>query len=142
MEPASVGLILDSSVLIAGERQGHSIRQVLRQVRDKYGDTEAALSAVTVVELTHGIYRAKTEIDRARRQTFAEEVYRDMVVHPLDFEVANLVGQIQAEQMAQGVSIAFQDLLIGVTALHLGYDLVTLNVRHFEKIPGLRVISV
>jgi tRNA(fMet)-specific endonuclease VapC len=142
VESASVGLILDSSVLIAGERQGHSIRQVLRQVRDKCGDIEAALSAVTVVELTHGIYRAKTEGERARRQTFADEVYRDMIVHPLDIEIAKLAGQIQAEQMARGVVIAFQDLLIGVTALHLGCNLVTLNVRHFEKIPGLRVISV
>jgi tRNA(fMet)-specific endonuclease VapC len=77
-----MALILDSSVLIAGERRGHSIRQVLHQVRANHGDTEAALSAVTVVELTHGIYRAKTEADRARRRAFAEEIYHDMIVHP------------------------------------------------------------
>ncbi len=31
--------------------------------------------------------------------------------------------------MAEGISIAFQDLLIGATALHIGFDIVTLNVR-------------
>jgi hypothetical protein len=29
VEPARVGLILDSSVVIAGERQGHTVRQIL-----------------------------------------------------------------------------------------------------------------
>ena len=31
------------------------------------------------------------------------------------------------------------DILIAATALNLGYTLVTDNVRHFERIPGLRV---
>jgi len=137
-----MGLILDSSVLIAGERHGHSIRQVLHHVQDKHGEAAAALSAVTVVELTHGIYRAKTEADRARRQAFAEEIYRDMIVHPVDIEIAKLAGRIEGEQMARGITIAFQDLLIGATALHLGFDLITLNVRHFQKIPGLTVVSL
>jgi len=137
-----MGLILDSSVLIAGERSGRSIRQILRQVEARHGETEAALSTVTVVELTHGIYRAKTEADRARRRVFAEEIYRDMIVHPVSFEIAQLAGRIEGEQMAQGISIAFQDLLIGATALHVGFDLVTLNVRHFQKIPGLTVLSL
>jgi predicted nucleic acid-binding protein len=137
-----MGLILDSSVLIAGERHGHSIRQVLQQVKAKHGEAEAALSAVTVVELTHGIYRAKTDADRARRRVFAEEIYRDMIVHPVSFEIAQLAGRIEGEQMMQGISIAFQDLLIGATALHLGFNVVTLNVRHFQKIPGLSVLSL
>jgi tRNA(fMet)-specific endonuclease VapC len=137
-----MGLILDSSVLIAGERQGHGIRQVLRHIQTKHGEVEAALSAVSVVELTHGIYRAKTETDRARREAFVEEIYRDMIVHAVDLEIAKLAGRIEGEQMAQGVVIAFQDLLIGATALYLDFDVMTLNVRHFQKIPGLRVVSL
>ncbi len=30
-----------------------------------------------------------------------------------------------------------QDLLIGATALHLGYEVATLNLRDFRRIPGL-----
>ncbi|MFI5117712.1 MAG: PIN domain-containing protein [Terriglobales bacterium] len=136
-----MGLILDSSVLIAGERRDQSIRQILDQLRAMHGETEAALSVVTVLELTRGIYRAKTEAHRARRRAFAEEVYRDMVVHPVSFEIAQLAGRIEAEQMAQGIGIAFQDLLIEATALHLGFDVATLNIRHFQKIPGLKIVS-
>jgi tRNA(fMet)-specific endonuclease VapC len=59
-----MGLILDSSVLIAGERHRESVRDILERVREKLSETESALSAVTAVELTHGIYRAKTDADR------------------------------------------------------------------------------
>jgi tRNA(fMet)-specific endonuclease VapC len=97
-----------------------------------------------VVELTHGIYRAKTEAHRSRRLAFAEEVYRDMIVHPVGSEIAQLAGRIEAEQMAKGIGIgiAFQDLLIGATALHLGFGVATLNVRHFQKIPDLKIAPV
>ena len=40
----------------------------------------------------------------------------------------------------KGNIIPFIDLLIGATALHLGYSLKTTNVRHFRLIPGLDVI--
>ena len=54
-----MGLILDSSILIAGERGGESVRQILKRVQAAHGETESGLSAVTIMELTHGIYRAK-----------------------------------------------------------------------------------
>jgi predicted nucleic acid-binding protein len=31
--------------------------------------------------------------------------------------------------------------VIGVTALQLGFDVATLNVRHFRLIPGLNVVQ-
>lgn len=49
-----MGLILDSSVIIAGERRGHSARQILEQLKSLYGEVEIGLSVVTIVELTHG----------------------------------------------------------------------------------------
>jgi predicted nucleic acid-binding protein len=137
-----MGLILDSSILIAAERGGESVRQILDRVRATHGETEAALSAVTIVELTHGIYRAKTDADRERRRLFSEELCRDVAVYPVTLEVAQLAGRIEGEQATHGVSIAFEDLLIGATALHLGYSVATLNVRHFRLIPGLSIVQL
>jgi tRNA(fMet)-specific endonuclease VapC len=137
-----MGVVLDSSVLIAGERRGESVRQILTRVQAAHGEVDSALSVVTIVELTHGIYRAKNEADRERRRAFSEELRRDMVVHPVNVEIAELAGRIEGEQAAHGVNIAFEDLLIGATALHIGYDVVTLNVRHFQVIPGLSVVQL
>lgn len=116
--------------------------QILRKVRASQGDIEAALSVVTIVELTHGIYRAKNDTQRERRRAFCEELRRDMVVHPVTVEIAELAGRIEGQQAAVGISIAFEDLLIGVTAIHLSYTLATLNVRHFQVIPGLQVLPI
>jgi predicted nucleic acid-binding protein len=53
-----------------------------------------------------------------------------------------LAGRIDAEQQSKGIKIPFQDLLIGVTGLHLGYTVVTGNPRHFQMIPNLVVQQI
>jgi tRNA(fMet)-specific endonuclease VapC len=137
-----MGVILDSSVLIAGERRGESVGKILKRIKAAHGEVECALSVVTVIELTHGIYRARSDADRERRRAFSAELRRDMVVHPVTMEIAELAGRIEGEQAVRGVSISFEDLLIGSTALHLGYAVATLNVRDFQKIPGLSVTQI
>jgi antitoxin (DNA-binding transcriptional repressor) of toxin-antitoxin stability system len=77
-----------------------------------------------------------------RRRGSNSRFYQAVVVYPLTLEIARMAGRIHGEQMAQGVSIDFQDLLIGVTALHLGYSIATVNVRHFRLIPQLNVIQL
>ena len=137
-----MGLILDTSILIASERRGEAIRNVLLRAESIYGETDVALSAVSVVELIHGIYRARTEADRVRRKAFAESAFFDLAVHSVTLEIAQLAGRIDGEQAARGNIIAFEDLVIGATALYLGFDVATLNVRHFERIPELRVVTL
>jgi len=38
--------------------------------------------------------------------------------------------------------IPFADLLIGATALSLEYSVLTVNPRHFDRIPGLDVVRL
>lgn len=137
-----MGLILDTSILIAGERRRESVREVIERVCAIHGDQESAISVISIIELTHGIYRAKAGADRAWRRSFSEELARDTVVHPVSFEIAQLAGRIEGEQAAKGISIQVEDLIIGATALHLGFDVITINVRHFQLIPGLKVYSL
>ena len=63
-------------------------------------------------------------------------------MYPLRLEVARLAGRIHGEQMGKGISIEFPDLLIGATALHLGFDVATYNVKHFRSIPGLNLVAL
>jgi len=142
VEPAHLVLILDSSVVITGERRGHTILQILEQFKTGYGEIEIGLSVVTIVELVHGIQRADSEERRQRRQAFVDELIRDVPVHPITVETARIAGRIEGDQAAQGVTVAFEDLLIAATALQLGFGVVTGNVRHFEKIPNLTIVKV
>jgi tRNA(fMet)-specific endonuclease VapC len=137
-----MGLILDSSIIIAAERIGHTVRQILDQVRSAQGDIEVGLSVVTIAELVHGAYRAKTQEQRDRRLEFIERLASDVPVYPVTLEIARLAGRIEGQEESKGVQLAFEDLLIGVTAMHLGYSIATLNVRDFQRIPGLLVVKL
>jgi len=53
-----------------------------------------------------------------------------------------LAAKVDAAMRKAGLVIATADLLIGITALHYGYAIGTRNVRHFEMIPGLKVIPL
>jgi predicted nucleic acid-binding protein len=139
MEPALLGLILDSSVIIQAERKGQSVEQLLEHVKQLFGEVEIALCSVTVAELVHGVYRASSPQIRERRRAFIDELKRHVPVHPVTEETAEIVGQISGEQATHGIKLPFDDLAIGAAALEQSYAVATLNVRHFEKIPGLVV---
>jgi predicted nucleic acid-binding protein len=56
-----MGLILDSSILIASERLGEMLQDLILRTQSMFGTHAAvALSSVSIVELTHGIFRAQT----------------------------------------------------------------------------------
>lgn len=137
-----MGIVLDSSVLIAGDRRGQTLLQLLHRVSEFSGGDDLVISSVTIVELVHGIYRANTEAHRTKRQEFCDELVRVMTVHPLTVEIAQLAGRIEGELASRGIRIDFADLLIGATAAHVGYAVATLNSRHFHLIPGLRVMPI
>jgi predicted nucleic acid-binding protein len=84
--------------------------------------------------------RADTVERKASREGFIEELLPALPIHPVTAAIALRTGQIDGENQAKGVRIPLADLLIGVTALELGYDVATRNVRHFHMIPGLSVM--
>jgi predicted nucleic acid-binding protein len=63
----------------------------------------------------------------------------DLTVYPYTKQTAILAGKIDGEQQSQGVVIPFPDLLIGATALLLGFAVLTANLRHLRLVPGLSV---
>jgi predicted nucleic acid-binding protein len=142
VESASVGVILDSSFIIASERRGCTVRQILEQIHESQGDIEIGVSVVTIAELVHGAYRAKTEDQQQRRMEFIDRLASDIPVYPITIEIARIAGQIQGQEQAKGVQFSFEDLFIGVTALHLGYSIATLNVRDFQPVHGLSILKL
>ena len=96
-----MGLILDSSVVIAAERRGDNVTQMLRQIVAATGDQRTVLSSVGLTELVHGIYRAQTAEARSRRDSFIRELLNDVEVYPYTKETALLAGKIDGEQATE-----------------------------------------
>lgn len=122
-----MGLILDSSVVIAAERRGENVTQMLKQIAASTGDQHAVLSSVGLTELVHGIYRARTADVRKRRDLFIRELLDDVEVYPYTRSTALLAGRIDGGQRSRGMSIPFGDFLIGATALETGYSMITIT---------------
>ena len=101
-----MGLILDSSVVIAAERRGDTVEKLIEQVISVTGDQDAALSSVGLTELVHGVYRAQTPAMRLRRQSFIDELLSDLTIYPYTKATALLAGKIDGEQQAHDLSHA------------------------------------
>lgn len=123
--------MLDSTAAVAAERQGKNARQLLESVTRETGDDEVAISVVTVLELAHGIVRADTVERRSRRQRFLDELLTGVPIQYVTVSIALRGGQIDGQSQAKGVRIPLSDLLIGASALELGYAVGTANLRHF-----------
>jgi tRNA(fMet)-specific endonuclease VapC len=134
-----MGLILDSSAVIAGERKGQSAADLLAGIRNILGPEPVALTTVSVIELEHGIWRARDAAQAERRQKFFNDLFAAVPIYPLTFDIARRAARIDGESRRKGDVIPFQDLVIGVTALEFDYAVATANVRHFRMIPNLVV---
>lgn len=96
-----------------------------------------ATSAVCVFELRHGALRGPD----ARWERIAREVLPRVTVLPVDSDTAIRAAEVLAALQARGTPIGLEDLLIGATALVRGCTVVSRNVRHLSRVPGLRVVD-
>jgi predicted nucleic acid-binding protein len=137
-----MGLVLDSSVLIVAEREAKPVSSLLAALQQEHGENEIVLSSITVVELEHGLHRAQTSEQAQKRRDYLDTVFAAIPVESFTKEMAQIAAKLDAEARKTGKVIPFSDLLIGASALHHGYAVGTRNLRHFQMIPNLTVLSI
>jgi len=98
-------------------------------------ETPVRLSYLVVCELEAGaeLHQGQGERQRVHR---VYELFE--IVYP-DERFALVYGTTLAELKRQKLTVAAMDLLIGVQALVDNEVVITRHVRHFQKIPNLRV---
>jgi predicted nucleic acid-binding protein len=137
-----LGVVLDSSVLIAAERTKLTTPEVIKTIRSSIGDLVIVISALTVAEPGHGIYRAQDPERNQQRRRFLDELKSEIPIHPVTDATAEIIARIGGEQAAKGINLPLGDLIIGACALELGYAIGTSNTRDFSRIPGLNVVQL
>lgn len=133
-----MGVILDTSVLIAAERGTFAMSRFLHQRIDE----SIAVAAITISELLQGSLRTTRADLRMRRAAFADWVASRVPVLPFGTEEARRHAEVWAHLQQQGAMIGLHDLLIAATALANGHAVATLDTRDFERIPGLRLVEL
>lgn len=126
--------LLDSNVCIACLRRKPWALQVLGSVPL----TSVAISALSVGELVLGAYLSEApERELARVEAFL----RPIPALPFGRDEAFHWAELEAQLRKQGNRIETEDGMIAATALALGMTLVTGNLKHFERINGLKVVD-
>jgi tRNA(fMet)-specific endonuclease VapC len=96
---------------------------------------EQATTAIAIGELAYGANRA----GRAELYHRVIGLLADVRVLPFDQDAAECYGRIRVELERNGTRLADPDLRIAATTLTHKAELVTGNIRHFERVRDLTV---
>jgi tRNA(fMet)-specific endonuclease VapC len=97
---------------------------------------EHTTTTVTLGELLYGAARLQS---RSLHRAIEEYVENDVSIVPFDEPAAQAYAELRVELEAAGLRLDDPDLRIAAICLAHDLTLVTGNVRHFERVPGLRV---
>jgi tRNA(fMet)-specific endonuclease VapC len=70
-----------------------------------------------------------------------DEFVSRLVVIPWDEIAADHYGEIRATMEKDGTPIGAMDMMIAAHARSQGATLVSNNIRHFDKVPGLHIAN-
>ena len=132
-----MGVILDSSVLIAAERGRFDLQALL----SAHATETFQIAAITASELLHGCERATDPRIRDRRVRFVESVIIQFGVVPFTILEAREHARIWAALEMEGRIIGPRDMEIAATALARDCSLATRNTVEFRRIPELRLLE-
>ena len=133
-----MGVILDTSVLIEAERREFDIDKFTEHREEEI----FGLSVITVAELLHGVHRADSTKRRLKRSAYVEKIIESFPIYNVDLSIARIYAELWSDLRSKGIQIGAHDLIIGATALSFGFSVATLNIRHFERIEGLKIESL
>jgi predicted nucleic acid-binding protein len=124
-------ILLDTSVLIEMFRMKDKTATFFYRLSNDNNDF--AISILTHYE----IFRGSNSV----QDNFWTNFLKNIKVIPFDLISSNEATGIYKLLKKQNQMIDLADLLIAATAIAHNLDLATLNLKHFSKIPNLRILK-
>jgi len=126
--------LLDTDTIIFSLK-GHAA--VDKNLQDHIHDP-IKISVVTLMELYYGAYKSqKVESNLAKIKTLEKA----LEIVPLDRESAEIFGIYKSKLEKVGTPLDDFDLVLASCALANNLTLVTNNIKHFERIEGLKLAN-
>ena len=125
-------MIFDSTFFVALHRElQRGTSGPAQRLLAENADEVPGMSEITRAELARGFTSRAAWLDFCDR----------FVNFPFNDDVAWRAAEIFTDRRRRGLPTGENDLWIAATALATGQTLVTKNVKHFQAIRGLKVIS-
>lgn len=121
--------LLDTCVCIALLKKSPNVIQRLREV----GSSNCRISDITLAELYFGAFKSGKE----KHFNDVNEISKLFEKYPIKY--TRKYGEIRWELEKQGLRIGDMDMFIAATAIEEDLVLVTGNVKHFSRVPGLKI---
>ena len=130
-----MGLVIDTSALVAIERAGRPWRRALP-------DEPAVLPAIVLAELLVGAELADSQRRAADRRAKINALLSVVPVVEFGAGAAERWAQVYGRLSRAGRLVPSNDLAVAATALQLDYGVLVgpTGEAHFRAIPGLRVV--
>lgn len=97
-------------------------------------DHACYVTSITAYELLFGVSRAKKEIGE-------EALLGILSILPFDAEAARGAAELHAHLIERNLDIGVKDTLLAAICLQYEIPILTLNSRHFSRVPGLEVVT-
>jgi predicted nucleic acid-binding protein len=125
-------ILADTDVVIDFLRRRDPARSKIREL-SLSGQLQT--TAVTSFELLCGL-------SEDRRAAALLDFLSSIEALPMDGSAAEAAAKIHRELVAKGQSIGMADSLIAGIAIANDMPLLTMNRRHFERVPGLTLVPL
>ena len=119
-----MSVLLDTSIVIDILRGAQPALDYARRLAEP-----PTCSEITHVEVLRGV--------RSDERRATERLLGTLRWAPVDESIARRAGELGQRYRRSHRGLATADLIIAASALELGLELATLNVRHFPMVPGL-----
>ena len=143
-----MGTLLDTTVFIDLERavrllppEGATAEVSGRLDEQPRPDEETGIAAITAAGLLHGVHRAAPE-GRDRREAFIKAALEAFPPLPSGLLAARAHARIWAGLAAAGHDVGAPDRLIAATAITARWRAGTANLRYFDRIVGLDILTI
>ena len=123
-------LLIDTSIIIDHFRKKDKTNTLLLELYQNY---LLHISSVTVFELYNGASSSEKVKD-------IELLLKNVKVLDFNAEIASVASKIYRQLISENKIIEFRDIFIAATAIVNKMSVSTLNVNHFKRIKGLRII--
>lgn len=125
------GYLLDTNICIYLLKQRYDIEKRIKQA----GYDNCFISDITLAELYYGAAKSGQKEKKIQDVRYIEDLFEVLPI----YETLETFADIKAELNGKGLLIDDFDLLIGATALTYHLTLVTENVKHLARIPGIQI---
>jgi predicted nucleic acid-binding protein len=101
------------------------------------GPPDQHISTITISEIVYGAY--KSPRPDYHMDNLQNVLLPAVNIVGFDSRAAYICGRLRAQLEKKGTSVSFADLQIGAIAMANELILISGNIKHFKRIPGLSV---